>query len=180
MQVSESVVKFLEKEDIRFSQLDDKTIYRVGFEGKSGTFVMYIDIDEERGHIECVTICPLRAAEDTTAEVLKLFAHLNWRLATGHFDIDCNEGDIRFRVGLFAGSSELDHEMIRHLVLVGISSMDMFIPIIASVIYGKVGAEDALSMHTKRASKNADTKASDGQVSGFGGRLGGIMDGSNN
>ncbi len=180
MKLSESVVKFLKAEDIHFSQLNDKTIYRVGFGGKNGTFFMYIDVDEDSEHIECITMCPLRAAENTKTDVLRLFAHVNWRLAAGHFDIDLNDGEVRFRTSIFAGSSEFDHDLIKHLVFVSMTTMDMFIPVIASVICGKVGAEDALRMHAKNASKNSDAKSSDGQSYGFGGRLGSIIDGSSN
>jgi len=180
MKISESVVKFLIAEDINFSQLGDKTIYRVSLEGKRGTFCTYIDVDEDNEHIECITRCPLRATEDTKADVLRLFAHVNLRLAVGHFDIDLADGDIRFRTSIFAGSSELDPDLIKHLVFMSMTAMDMFIPVIASVICSKIGAEDALRMHAKNTSKNSDTKSSDGQSHGFGGRLGRIIDGSSN
>lgn len=167
--IVESVVNCFEKVGLRFSQCDDDPIFKIIGKGESGLLTTYVHADEDRSLIECFTICPLTVSQDRMMAVFELIARINWKLGVGNFDIDTQDGEIRFRTSIRLGNIELDHETIAHLIFMNLTTTDMFVPAIASVVCSRMTPEEALEMLKRTLSKE---DAANGHTKQFDGRLG--------
>jgi hypothetical protein len=69
-------------------------------------------------------------------ELAQLLTRLNYDLTIGSFDLDLEEGTLRFRTSLDFEGTEPDPTVIRTLALANVATMDQFHGAIAAVIGG--------------------------------------------
>ncbi|HEX4107777.1 MAG TPA: YbjN domain-containing protein [Solirubrobacteraceae bacterium] len=113
--------------------------------GEHGSWLLVGQACDERGAAVVYSVLPIEAPPERRDAVALLFARINYGLVLGNFDIDLDDGEIRFKcaapVGDTPGSAELDP-----LVIVALSVTDHYIPAILAVIEGRDPATVAASV----------------------------------
>ena len=59
-------------------------------------------------------------------EVLLEIARVNWSLSIGHFDLDLNDGHLRFKTSVDFEGGELSENLIRNMLLAAIKAIDTY------------------------------------------------------
>ena len=60
----------------------------------------------------------------------------NWNLAIGNFEMNCDDGAVRFRLGLDFTASELSAPTIRHVILTAIKIVEEHAPSLSNAMAG--------------------------------------------
>ena len=183
--IFETVKRRFETKNLRYDQIDEEPVLRTGFGGKNGNFIAYAYVDDSRRLLEVQSMCPVNAPSNKRSAMAELLARINWTLTLGNFELDMNDGEIRFRTSVKLGQDDMDEEIVDHVVFANFITMDRFFPALTSVLYSNVSPEKALkTMASQEESNDADKKAAchDTQPNNtrFGGRLGDLMGPSNN
>ena len=94
--VIEQLKDFLEKKEIRFEYDEQNNCLRVQFDGKNSTWRGRGFVSEKTGFnfYSCV---PVKCPESRRKECAELLNHLNCNLGFGNFEMDSDDGEIRFR-----------------------------------------------------------------------------------
>lgn len=127
----------LERGDHSVAEIDGHSILVVEDVGEHGDLTVYVHAREEDQQLVVYSERPDRAVEDVRATVSEFFTRANWVLAVGNFELDLDDGEMRFKVGVDAEGSELGLRMVGQMVRTAIAAMDTFGPGIDRVLAGE-------------------------------------------
>jgi Zn ribbon nucleic-acid-binding protein len=107
--------------------------------GPGGRWSFYAQIVEEKDVILLYSICPERVPEGRRAEVSKFLTRANYGLAAGNFELDFDDGEVRYKTVLQLQGDELDGLTLKRLVRANGVAMETYLPGIRSVVAGAPG-----------------------------------------
>jgi hypothetical protein len=130
------VEQFLTGEGLKYTVLKEGAILGFGMNGENGKFHCYVTFDDEEGYVLVHSLCGFNAPQEKRAEMAELLTRINFVIKIGNFVLDFEDGEIRFRSSIRVSSKEISNEIIKHLILINILTMDKAFPILMELIYG--------------------------------------------
>jgi len=91
------------------------------------------------------SICPIRAPEDKRPAVAEFLTRANYGLLIGNFEMDFEDGEIRYKTSIDVEGDRLSPALLRQLTYANVVTMDRYLPGIMSVIYGNVTPVEAIA-----------------------------------
>jgi hypothetical protein len=112
-------------------------------------------------HFTLVCGSPLRILADQRLRVAEFITRVNFSLVLGHFDLDFDDGELRFRVAqeCVAGLAD-DPSRIARLFGVALTVMDLHFPAIMNLTYGGMSPEQAVRTLEERTSGGSSESGS--------------------
>jgi len=139
------LVDFLAEDGWAPESVSDESIVRLKARGESGEWELYGLAREDDQQIVVYAECPLTAPEERRAEVMEFITRANFGLAVGNFDLDLDDGEIRFRTSLDVKGDRLSPALLRQVVWDNIAVTDKYLPGLREVIESGVSAREALA-----------------------------------
>lgn len=87
----------------------------------------------------------LVAPPDYRDECARLITRANWGLTIGNFEMDYEDGQLRFKSSLDFSGAELTEQMIRNAILPAMNAVDVYAAAIANVVLRGQTAAEALA-----------------------------------
>jgi hypothetical protein len=143
--ILDALKQFLEEDKWPYSLVEDRPVYKTGFEGKNGQFTCYAQERAEQDQIVFYSIFPVRAPENKMAEIGEFINRANYGMIIGNFEIDFSDGEIRYKTSVDVEGVELNEALVRHLVYANVLTIDKYFPGLMRVLYAGVDAVDAIS-----------------------------------
>lgn len=145
--MSDNVIEeFLKDQNWQFNQAEGKSFFFFGISGKNGNFQCMVDSIADDKQFLFFSICATNTPNDKKLEMLKLLNALNNKLFLGNFEMDIEDGEIRYRTNLSYKHFELNKLMIEDIVMTNIVTMDRCLPSIMALMYSDVSVEEALML----------------------------------
>ena len=94
------------------------------YAGDNGEWKIAIVVYEEDEEIMAVSIMPELVPYDRRRIVSEFIGRVNFGFTIGGFDIDYDDGEVRFKAGLSIPSTGLTIEMVQPLIMSGIVNAD--------------------------------------------------------
>jgi hypothetical protein len=104
--------------------------------GPLGTWKFYAQVVDEQDLILLYSVCPLRVPAERRPEVSQFLTGANYGLAAGNFELDFEDGEIRYKTVLHNYGDGLDADVLRRLVRSNGMAMETYLPGIGAVITG--------------------------------------------
>ena len=104
--------------------------------GPLGTWRFYAQVVDEQDLILLYSVCPLRVPAERRLEVSQFLTRANYGLAAGNFELDFEDGEIRYKTVLQIHGGELDATVIKRLVRSNGMAMETYLPGVGAVITG--------------------------------------------
>ncbi len=109
----------------------------------------------EPAMLAMLSLVPLRASVHRRNACAELCLRINWTLGLGHFDLDFNDGELRYTTIVpIAEGCPLAIDLIQHVVSAHRTIVDTFVPVFASVLFSETPPEKALAAQTQRTGQN--------------------------
>jgi hypothetical protein len=124
--------------------LDDKLAYRVGFSGSNGDYRCFATIHEQYELMVFYAVAANRIPEERRGEAALFMARANYGLRIGNFELDVNDGEIRYKSSLDFEGAELTPSLIRNAIYPAVRTLDRYMPGILAVAFGGKSAEEAI------------------------------------
>ena len=102
--------------------------FAMRFQGTQAEWTCLAYPVEEDQQFVFYSIAPVRADEEHRAAVAEYLARANWGLVLGNFEMDFDEGSIRYKTSIDVEGAALTGELIRHVVYANIQAMDRYLP----------------------------------------------------
>jgi hypothetical protein len=118
-----------------FAEVRDRPVLVSDLSSVWGTWKFYAQVVPEHDAILFYSICPLRVPEDARQEAANFLARANYGLATGNFELDFDDGEIRYKTALLV-DGELSPAAVRRAVRANGIAMETYLPGIGAVITG--------------------------------------------
>jgi hypothetical protein len=86
----------------------------------------------------------LAVASGRRDEVAKLIARVNWDLTVGNFEIDYEDGHLRFKSSVNFRNAELSEMLIRNTILSAMNAVERYADALVAVAAGEKSVEQAI------------------------------------
>jgi hypothetical protein len=125
---------YLDRGTIVYDQDDDRGLFRMLFEGKHGDIRVMMIIDEAM--LQVFTYPANKIPEEHRQSIAEAITRANYGLKLGNFEMDFEDGELRYQTALPLGDTFPDDEIIDHVLYVGGAMVDRYLPAFLSIIYG--------------------------------------------
>ncbi len=142
----ETLGRFLE-EDGWFPQRlsgENGYIYRMSFQGRNGLMPCYAQIRPQLSQFLFYVIAPVKATADRAMALCEFLTRANYGLRIGNFELDMDNGNIRYKSSLDFEGTELVPTLIRSAIYPAVQTMDDYLPGIFSVLFGGIPPKEAI------------------------------------
>jgi len=145
LQAFETLGQYLEEDGWYPQQLEDKTIYRVGFSGKNGQLNCFAQIRVDLEQFLFYAIAPVKVPEEQRMAVAEFITRANYGLRIGNLEMDFNDGEIRYKSSLDFECETLTPQLIKLAIYPAVQTLDRYMPGLMAVIYGGKSAAEAVA-----------------------------------
>jgi len=143
--IYETMLKFFEEDNWRFSKLEGKEVLRMGYSGKNTSLLCFAEADEAEQQFLFYSFFEMPAPEEKRQEIAEFITRVNYGLKLGNFEMDFYDGEIRYKCSFTVGDGVLTTGMIKAQVDANVQTMDKYAPAIMAVLYGDVPPARAIA-----------------------------------
>jgi hypothetical protein len=137
--------QFLEEDDWYPQQLEDKTIYRMGFSGKNGQLTCFAQIRVDLEQFLFYTIAPVKVPEEQRVAVAEYITRANYGLRIGNLEMDFSDGEVRYKSSLDFEGQTLTPQLIKLAIYPAVQTLDRYLPGLMAVVYGGKSPTEAVA-----------------------------------
>lgn len=141
----EAVGKFMEEDGWHPQALDDNYVYRAHFVGNNGEVTCFAQVRVDLELFIFYVVMPVRVPVQMRLPTAEYITRANYGLRIGNFEMDFDDGEIRYKSSIDFESVELTPDLIRNIMYPAVQTMDCYLPGVLSVIFGGKSAEEAIS-----------------------------------
>ncbi len=136
--------QFLEDDGWHPQVITDRTIYRVFFGGANGDLRCYAKVDIDLELFLFYAIAPIKVPEPMRPIVAEYLIRANYGLRIGNFEMDFNDGEVRYKSSLDFEGEALTPNLIRNAIYAAVQTMDNDLQGLMHVTFGSKTAEQAI------------------------------------
>lgn len=141
----EAVGKFMEDDGWHPQLLEDNYVYRSFFVGHNGEVTCFAQVRVDLEQFIFYVVMPVRAPSQMRIAVAEYLTRANYGLRIGNFEMDFDDGEVRYKSSIDFEGVELTAGLIRNTIYPAVQTMDRYLPGILSVIFGGKSAEEAIT-----------------------------------
>jgi hypothetical protein len=131
-----TLIDYMEDEDWKYEILEGETIIRFHFKGSAGRLLCYGEVDEEKYWLIFYSYMPVNAPTEKMAAAAEFVTRANRGMRIGNFELDFDDGEIRYKTSLDVEGGELTPKMIDNLLRANLSTINRYFAGIMELIYG--------------------------------------------
>jgi len=144
-QFFEEIVNFFEEDGWPFVQIEGEPLLQMVFQGENGKWTCYAKARDDQEQFVFYSVCPINAPDSKRLAVAEFLTRANSGMIIGNFEMDFEDGEIRYKTSIDVEDDSLSSAVIKRLVYANVMMMDAYLPGIMSVIYGDVTPLDAIA-----------------------------------
>lgn len=138
----DAVRDYLDGEGFRYEYVAEKQYIKLGFNIKSKLKSARVFWEFRKFGYVVYTVAPVCGDKDNLGELLKYVAMANFGLMNGNFEVDCSDGEIRYKSYVeFDNLGSLPKEIIDSSLDVGLAMMGRYGDGLAALAMGFSDAE---------------------------------------
>ena len=141
--VLDATEKFFTEDNWNFERHPDRPVLRLPFVGKNGRWMCFAQ--ERNNQLLFYSVASVNAPEEKRPEIAEFITRANYGMAQGNFEMDYNDGEIRYKTCIDVDEGALTSTLIKPIVYVNCLMMDKYLPGIMAVLYANVAPADAVS-----------------------------------
>ena len=144
-QFFEEIVNFFEEDGWPFVQIEGEPLLQMVFQGENGKWTCYAKARDDQEQFVFYSVCPVNTPDSKRLAVAEFLTRANSGMIIGNFEMDFEDGEIRYKTSIDVEDDSLSSALIKRLVYANVMMMDAYLPGIMSVIYGDVTPVDAIA-----------------------------------
>lgn len=145
------VAQFLDEDDWKYQRFDDAALIRTAFQGDNGNWNIVVQSKEDFEQVFIYSVWSNNVPADKRMAVSEYLTRANYGMPIGCFEMDFQDGELRYRTSLDVEGGELSPVMIKNLLYLNAYTFDKYLPGVNAVVFGGVSAEDAVAEVEKAA-----------------------------
>jgi hypothetical protein len=130
------VQEFFQQDGWDFQLFNRENVLKLAFQGKHDRWTCYAQTNEEHQHILFYSIFPEKASTKKRRAIAEFLTRANYGMTIGNFELDFNDGEIRYKTSIDVEGDRLTPALIKRLVYTNVAMMDEYLPGIQAVLAG--------------------------------------------
>lgn len=139
-----TLVEFFEEDEWDFQWVEGTSFLMLDFSGKQGSWRCYAQARETQQQFVFYSVLPVNAPENKRAPMAEFITRVNYGMIIGNFEMDFEDGEIRYKTSIDVEGAELLHPLIRQVVYANLIITDRYLPGVMKVLYADVTPQEAL------------------------------------
>lgn len=140
----ERLINLFDEREVRYSNDDDDQSVFADFRGDVAIYRLVVHVDDGTALLHVFGQTPIRIPQGCRPAIAETVARANFGLRIGKFELDVDQGEVRFQASQILTDDGADDGVIERLISTAIAMLDMYLPAILSVIYGNELPKDAI------------------------------------
>lgn len=141
----QAIIDHLEAGDIRFRADEEHKSAFFSIRCDAATYDVVLLVTHDDEVFQVYVVLPIGSGNEKLRPLMAEFvARANHRLALGAFDLDMDEGRVRYHVGHMIGEGGLANETIHRLIGTSLNTADRYFPALAQVLFAGHTPADAV------------------------------------
>ncbi|PWU21945.1 MAG: hypothetical protein C5B50_00465 [Verrucomicrobia bacterium] len=153
----QTVIEHFKKNGWIFQLAAGQPVLTANFRGKNGNFRLVVFVDEADNLFQVFGFLSLIAPAHKQAAITELCVRLSFAMKMGRFEVDPNDGEIRFQTYSAFPPGQLTDDVVRRVVGVNLLMVDQNFPAFAAVIYANQSPEEAATQTRARIASGQPT-----------------------
>jgi hypothetical protein len=137
MSMQAALTTVLEEDQLVYELSDEGDHLRVRSLAQSGEWVVIGQWSEADAQLAVYCVCTLVVPEPLRISVMELVTRANFGLRLGCFELDLDDGELRFRASADLEGTEAQPATARALLYTAVATMNRYLPALIDVIDGK-------------------------------------------
>lgn len=135
----------LEEDGWTLQRLPERNALGAMVQGRNGTWACLALSPEQTGRLIFYSTYTAAVPPARRLSVCELINRLNYGAALGNFEMDVEDGEVRFRTSIEARDSPASPQLLRPLVYENLATADRYLPAFEQVIEGSASPADAIA-----------------------------------
>lgn len=135
-QIFNALIEFFEEDDWHFQWVEGTPVLSMGFAGRNGKWVCYAQAREQQQQFVFYSVLPVNVPEERRPAVAEFITRANYGMIIGNFEMDFDDGEVRYKTSIDVEGASLIPPLIRQMVYANVLITDRYLPGMMSVIYG--------------------------------------------
>ena len=141
----EAMVDFFTTDQWPYLTVDDQPALTMNFEGQNARWPCYAQVQPEQQQFIFYSLCPINVPEDKRADVAEFLTRTNYGLIIGNFELDLDEGTVRYKTSFDSEGVLLTPALFRNTVYPNIAMMDQYLPDLFALIYSEEASDEQIA-----------------------------------
>lgn len=150
----QTVQTFFQQDGWDFRLINRENTVQLAFQGKHDRWTCYAQTHEEQHSVVFYSIFPAKVPADRSSAIAYFLTLANYGMIIGNFELDFQDGEIRYKTSLDVTGDRITPALIKSLVYTNVLTLDQYLPGIQAVLEGTAPA-DAIAM-VEQAPQNSD------------------------
>ncbi len=142
--VFDEIKRFFDQDDWKYEVMEERPIIRLGFSGKNGSFNCFAQAREQQEQFVFYAMSAINAPEEKRTAIAEFLTRANYGMILGNFEMDFNDGEIRYKTSIDVEGEELTFHLAKQVVYANVMTMDRYFPGIMKVLYSDIAPADAV------------------------------------
>jgi hypothetical protein len=143
--IMESVLDFFNRDEWDVRHLGDtENVIQTGFRGDNGEWDCLAVVLEPSGFFLFYSMCPYTCPLEQLPTMIEFLHRANYGLNLGNFELNVDDGEIRFKTSLRIDGERVPYKLCQSLVHHNVLVMDEYMPGIRSIVQEDMSAEAAI------------------------------------
>jgi len=148
------LIDFLTEDGWAPEALPDERVVRVQVRGENGEWSAFAHVREEQQQVVVYSALPINAPHPRRAAVMEFVVRANYGLTIGNFDLDADDGELRFRTSLDVQGDRLSPALLRQLLWTNVGTSDKYLPGLRAVIEDEAAPGHAVQRVEDRSARD--------------------------
>lgn len=142
----EAVAAFFQEDGWSFEQMPERPILRLPFQGKGGRWNCYaqVRVTKDVEQVLFYSVLPLNVPAEKRDAIAEFITRANYGMALGNFELDYNDGEVRYKTSLDVTDQEIGAGLLRPLIYTNVLMMDKYMSGLIAVVYADVSPSEAV------------------------------------
>ena len=142
--VSSAVGRFFQSVGWVVEGPDEQGGFSGSARGQHGTYPCTVSVDEGLGLVSFYVHSPSNVPPERLAEAAEFLTRANHRMRIGNFEMDFDDGEVRFKSQAIGDGAGLTPERVQVVVHSGLAAMDRYYPGLLETVTGAANAAQAI------------------------------------
>jgi hypothetical protein len=130
----EQVTAFFDRKKLASHAESALGLVRLPYHGRSGQWNVVVKVEAEPPQLIVYALLPLPAPEGLRSRVSEAVQRANWGLPHGNFELDLDDGELRFKTSAFLTGGAAVAEPLEGLLFTNTATVDRYLPAFSAVI----------------------------------------------
>ena len=117
----------------------------MGFRGDDAEWRCYAQADEQKELFLFYSVAQVKVPENRRQAVMEFMTRANYGMLIGNFELDINDGEIRYKTSVDVEGTTLTESIAKRIVYANVMTMDRYIAGLLGVTFGNVEPRDAVA-----------------------------------